>query len=142
MTSTRLDLRHVRLFLALVAIMLGVIAAAPIGASAEQNTGGTPSTGQSRCGDAGGTWTISADGKTGTCSGLGRNKDYKCHLDVGPNACEYLPFIAPTSTPGKGPRIVRVEHAGVYKAPAATPIPTYVAVASMSTVSEMSPLDE
>ena len=141
MTSARLDLRPLRLALLAAAVLLTLLAAGGRGASAEPNTGGTPSTGQSRCGDAGGTWTTSTDGKTGTCSGLGKNKDYKCHLDIGPNACEYLPLVAPTKTP-KGPRIFRAENVGLAKAPAATPAPTYVAYEASDAVFSMSPLDE
>ncbi len=133
MTSIRLDLRRLRLLLAAVAVMLALIAAAPHGASAQ-------GTGQSRCGDAGGTWTTSTDGNTGTCKGLGRNKDYKCHLDVGPNACEYLAIIV-GGTP-RGPRVVNVESAGVSEVRKSTPVPTYVAVEASTDASVMSPLDE
>jgi len=138
MTSARLDLRHLRFLLAAVVIMLGILAAAPSGVSAQPNNSATGSA-EFNCWREGGTWTV--EGTTGYCKGLGKGKDYKCHLEIGQGACEYLPMVAPTTTP-KGPRIVRVENVGLSKAPAATPVPTYVAVESAGTFSEMSPLDE
>lgn len=144
MTSARVDLRQLRLILAVVAILLSIIAVAPHGASAEPNTGGgTDATAGAKrdCENAGGTWTI--DGSKATCTGMGWPKDYSCDLTINPNgtACSHLPKprLAPSV---RGPRGVHIDNVSVYQAPDPTPIPTYVAVDSVDTASLISPLDE
>lgn len=145
MISARLDLRHLRLLLALVVIGLGIIAVAPNGASAEPNTGSGPKTvGQQNCENAGGTWTI--DGTTATCKGRRDGQSHSCNLKVNPNgtACSHLPGSGRPARTG-GSRTVNslpTNTLEVAKAPDPTPIPTYVAVQSVEIVSEMSPLDE
>ena len=144
MTSTRLDLRPLRLALFAAAVLLTLLAAAHNGASAEQNNGSAPKTvGQQNCESAGGTWTI--DGTTATCKGRRDGQSHSCNLTVNPNgtACSHLPGSGrPSRKGGESPRIVRVESVGVEKAPVATPVPTYVAYEANDAVFSMSPLDE
>lgn len=146
-----LDLRRLRILLAVVAIMLGVVAAAPHGASAEPNTGGgTDATAGAKkdCENAGGTWTI--DGAKATCTGMGWPKDYSCDLTINPKgtACSHLPKPRMVST-GGGVRVARGNTvAAVSRAVDPTPAPTSVAVdpATVSSAavdgSQMAPLDE
>ena len=145
MISTRFDLRHLRLLLALVAITLGLFAAAPFGASAQPNTGeDTDATAGAKkdCEKGGGTWTI--DGTKAYCKGMGWPKDYSCDLTINPNgtACSHLPKRVSSGPIVRGTRVVRVENAGVFQAQEATPVPTRVAIAASTDGMVMSPLDE
>lgn len=145
MTSARLDLRHLRLLLALIAITLGLIAAVPHGASAEPNNGTPPHTiedSKKTCTDAGGTWTI--DGTKAFCKGISKDGDYSCNLVIAPNgtACSHLPRTAPVTTV-KGSRVETAANHGVsHPEPTTTPKQTRVEASNAGTISEMSPLDE
>ena len=142
--ALRLDLRSLRLLLAVVALALGVIAAQPDGASAKPAHGGSQTTGgqsaggsaertmaqaQKACTDAGGTWTV--EGTTAYCKGIGNGGDYSCNLKIGPGACSHLPrFAAARATQGGSTN------------PAPTPMPTFPKDASAGAATSMSPLDE
>lgn len=65
--------------------MLGVIAAAPQGVSAQPNNGGDDATAGAKkdCESGGGTWTI--EGTKAYCKGMGWPKDYRCGLTINPN---------------------------------------------------------
>lgn len=139
--SLRLGLRRLHVLLAVIAVALSLAAVAPHGASAEPNTGGSPTDGAKKtCTDAGGTWTI--DGTKGKCTGMGWPKDYSCDLTIDPKgtACSHLPKPRMVAT---GPiRNVSVGNVGVVRANDPTPVPTYVAVNANVSTSVMSPLDE
>lgn len=143
--ALRLDLRSLRLMLAVVAIALGMMASAPHGASAKpaqggsQTTAGGQTTGsgvertmasaQKACTDAGGTWTV--EGSTAYCKGIGNGGDYSCNLKIGPDACSHLPRYMAAARATQGGSTT----------PTATPMPT-ISVDASGAASEMSPLDK